>query len=405
MRSLHFTPTASRPTPVTVADELRLAGLLEDIGGPATLVSLQVNCPATAHADRYAEIVQDRAQLRRLIAVANEMEASAYGSTATPADIVGYGSAALADIDATRFRTDGPNGELPAPVDWATLWASDDPTVAEWLVEPLIPVGRQIAIYPAAKAGKSLLTLEIATALATGRAVLDRRPGPGAIEVAYIDQEMTEDDLRDRLADLGYGADSDLSHLHYYQLVDLPPLDTPAGGAAVEAIVTRDAAQALVLDTMARVVKGAENDADTYRDFYRHCGRRLKGMAVTLIRLDHSGHDPTHQRGSSGKVDDVDLVWRLTAEGSRVIMRRTHSRIPWVAETVTLERREEPLRHTVAPVDSWPSGTAELAAALDRYDVPLDATVKTAQTALRTNRDGRRTGLVTAALRWRRQRP
>ena len=65
--------------PVTVADELRRANLLDAIGGPATLISLQANTPATANAGRYARIVEEHALLRRLIGVANEIAEIGYG--------------------------------------------------------------------------------------------------------------------------------------------------------------------------------------------------------------------------------------------------------------------------------------------------------------------------------------
>ncbi|MBW8827473.1 MAG: replicative DNA helicase, partial [Acidobacteria bacterium] len=42
--------------PVTVAEELRRAGLLEAIGGPALLLTLQAGTPATSNAGRYARI-------------------------------------------------------------------------------------------------------------------------------------------------------------------------------------------------------------------------------------------------------------------------------------------------------------------------------------------------------------
>src|SRR3954452_2945330 len=42
--------------PVTVADELARAGVLEAIGGLPALLSLQVNTPATSNAGRYAKI-------------------------------------------------------------------------------------------------------------------------------------------------------------------------------------------------------------------------------------------------------------------------------------------------------------------------------------------------------------
>lgn len=64
--------------PVTVADELNRADLLEAIGGPATLLSLQMNTPATSNASRYAQIVEDHALLRKLIQTANEIAEMGY---------------------------------------------------------------------------------------------------------------------------------------------------------------------------------------------------------------------------------------------------------------------------------------------------------------------------------------
>jgi replicative DNA helicase len=65
--------------PVTVADELRRAQLLDAIGGPGSLISLQANTPATTNAGRYARIVEEHALLRRLIGVAGEIAELGYG--------------------------------------------------------------------------------------------------------------------------------------------------------------------------------------------------------------------------------------------------------------------------------------------------------------------------------------
>ena len=64
--------------PVTVADELRRAGLIDHIGGAATLLSLQGNTPATSNAGRYAKIIEDHALLRRMIGVAGEIAELSY---------------------------------------------------------------------------------------------------------------------------------------------------------------------------------------------------------------------------------------------------------------------------------------------------------------------------------------
>jgi replicative DNA helicase len=74
--------------PVTVADELRRAGLMEAIGGPAVLISLQANTPATSNAARYARIVEEHALLRRLIGVAGEIAEMGYDVPGDVADMV-----------------------------------------------------------------------------------------------------------------------------------------------------------------------------------------------------------------------------------------------------------------------------------------------------------------------------
>ncbi len=64
--------------PITVADELKRADLLEAAGGPGDLIGLQANTPAIANAARYARIVQEHALLRRLISVAGEIAEMGY---------------------------------------------------------------------------------------------------------------------------------------------------------------------------------------------------------------------------------------------------------------------------------------------------------------------------------------
>ena len=64
--------------PVTVADQLRRAGLLDAVGGPAALVTLQAGTPAVGSAARYGRIVEEHAMLRRLIGVAGEIAEIGY---------------------------------------------------------------------------------------------------------------------------------------------------------------------------------------------------------------------------------------------------------------------------------------------------------------------------------------
>ena len=71
--------------PVTVAEALTRAGLLDQIGGPGLLLELQASTPATSSAGKYARITQEHATLRSLIGAANEIAEIGYGH---PDDVV-----------------------------------------------------------------------------------------------------------------------------------------------------------------------------------------------------------------------------------------------------------------------------------------------------------------------------
>src|SRR5487761_2658704 len=63
---------------VTVSEQLRRTGVLDDIGGTAALVALQSNTPAISSAGRYARIVEEHALLRRLIGVSHQIAEIGY---------------------------------------------------------------------------------------------------------------------------------------------------------------------------------------------------------------------------------------------------------------------------------------------------------------------------------------
>ncbi len=64
--------------PVTVAEELRRASQLEQLGGRQTLQRIQAATPASANAQHYAQIVAQLAMLRRLIETAGGIQEMAY---------------------------------------------------------------------------------------------------------------------------------------------------------------------------------------------------------------------------------------------------------------------------------------------------------------------------------------
>lgn len=306
-------------------------------------------------------------------------------------------------INITEIETGPTDAEGPHPIHWPDFWKRDHQT-DDWLIEPIIPTGRQVAMWATHKTGKSLITLEMAAAAAAGTDCLGHKT-PRPIDVIYLDLEMTEDDLEDRLSDLGYGPDSNLDRLHYYLLPTLPALDTPAGTKAIRRLLDRHQPALVVIDTMARVVDGEENDADTYRAFYRHTGLLLKATGTALLRLDHAGKNPDQgQRGSSAKGDDVDIVWQLRAVQDGLELVRKAARMSWVPERVVLRRHTEPVLHHTPGIDLWPAGTRELADLLDRLGLADDAGRPAARQALRHANQTAPNDVLSRALKYRRQR-
>ncbi len=73
---------------LTVEDALRQGGKLDAAGGPAGVQSLAAAVPAAGNARRYAAIVKEQAQLRRLLTAAYEIQASVLNHEAAPRELV-----------------------------------------------------------------------------------------------------------------------------------------------------------------------------------------------------------------------------------------------------------------------------------------------------------------------------
>jgi replicative DNA helicase len=79
-------PDKGKPVDVvTLADELKLRGYIEDVGGYGYLAELWDAAPTAANAEYYARIVHDKAKVRNLIHAGNEILTEAYNQT-MPAD-------------------------------------------------------------------------------------------------------------------------------------------------------------------------------------------------------------------------------------------------------------------------------------------------------------------------------
>lgn len=237
-----------------------------------------------------------------------------------------------------------PVEQLYPTLNWHKLWA--DETEDDWILEPLLPARRLVALYSPAKVGKSLFMLELAVAISRGDKFLNALPDRPH-RVLYVDMENDpKGDVVTRLQDMGYRP-SDLDQLLYLSFPRLPYLDTAMGALQLIAVIDAYDVDVVVIDTISRIVSGEENDNDTWLNFYRHTGLALKARGVAAIRLDHTGKDQTKgMRGGSAKYGDVDAVWSMTPKlPDQFQLECTANRLPITRKLLTIHRATVPRLH------------------------------------------------------------
>lgn len=274
-------------------------------------------------------------------------------------------------VTATITEESDENAEVRAHLprlDWEALYAGEDTT--DWIVEPLIPARRLVALYSAPKVGKSLLMLELAVQISRGGSVLGVEPGTPR-RVLYVDFENDpRGDILERLRAMGFGP-KDLDGLDYLSFPNLAALDTAQGGKQLAAATRVYGTNVVMVDTISRAIAGEENENDTWLNFYRHTGRLMKAAGIALVRLDHSGKDETRgQRGGSAKSGDVDMVWRMSrVTDDTYRLDCEASRLQVAEKTLVLHRDTTPLlRHRVDAMGryaAWDARVVEVMALAD----------------------------------------
>lgn len=260
----------------------------------------------------------------------------------------------------------------------AAFWDAEQQN-EDFLISPFIAMGRGHALYAEAKAGKSYVVLQALAAAAVPGHTSWSDPVKVPVNILYLDYEMTQEDLRERLEIFGYSINDDFSHLRYIKASMLgADLDTYEGGRELLEQAQKWQSQLVVIDTMSRAVSGDENDADTVRRFFQHTGRLLKANGIAWLRIDHAGKVVDRgQRGSSGKNDDVDVVWRLDRVDGGAILELTHTRVFWMPPQIHLAVKEDTetaeIVHIRANGPGWAAGVHAKAAEWVELDIPLEA--------------------------------
>lgn len=222
----------------------------------------------------------------------------------------------------------------------ASRYVERDPPVMRWCVESLVPAGRTTGLVAAGGTGKSLLTIQMAIAKATGRPFLDRfalKPG-GVLLVANEDDN---DELHRRVFRAARAHGIGPAELHRFfaisrvgensRLIDGRPgelLPTMFARRLVEAARQIPNLELIILDPASRLRGGDENSAPDATALVEALERVASGTGAAVLVVHHtpksaaSARDvsATAARGSSAFTDGLrsQIVMRtMTPDGRR----------------------------------------------------------------------------------------
>ena len=90
--------------PLTLQEELRRAGELEQVGGPAYIAALFDGVPRFSNIESYVELVKGKLMLRRLITSANQIMAMAFDDEEAPEEILDKAESLILAIGEDRIK-------------------------------------------------------------------------------------------------------------------------------------------------------------------------------------------------------------------------------------------------------------------------------------------------------------
>src|SRR5215467_6602418 len=90
--------------PLTLQEELRRAGELEKVGGPAYIAALFDGVPRFSNIENYVELVKGKSMLRRLITSANQIMAMAFDDEEEPEEILDKAESLILSIGEDRIK-------------------------------------------------------------------------------------------------------------------------------------------------------------------------------------------------------------------------------------------------------------------------------------------------------------
>ncbi len=364
------------PDLITIPEELRQRGQLEGVGGLAYLTDLLQACPTSSHAEHYGGIVADLGWKRAMIRATGQLVTQGYQAEVTPASIL-----QAIETYATQMRQQLRRKHSLRTFHLSELWEKDFPPLVT-LADGVLFEGLTL-FSGKPKMGKSLLTLDIAAAMAAGGTAL----GTLAIQqgdVLYLALEDPEAAIQERLESLLHGR----PNLPLWYRPDWPAMDAGGLDAIDGWLSEHPQAKLVVIDTFTAIAPSPDGKKSSYQADYD----ALKGLqrlaaaypGLAIIANTHSrkagAEDVLDEiSGTTGKSGGVDHVWVMRRQRGdqgaelHIQPRRAASsvrsltfdqiRVAWTmggdAEVVKLSQLKTDILAALAEDSFWPKDLAE----------------------------------------------
>lgn len=310
-----FTEMLAMHEAATAIDLVTLSESLQSHGkmppppyGSAYIASLTDGLPRVLNLTHYAQIVHEKALIRRIIHQAANLQEKAWTGLTSPADLA---------IDLELMAKASSNGHGRARV--APIALTDflqmELKPAEFVIDPILPSQGMALIYAWRGSGKTFFNLEIAVAIATGGPKLFNWNIPRARRVLYVDGEMPANELQDRLNGIVLGRGMRLPTMkRHFEIF------TPDKCEGVSLNIVSAAGQRLIedhlegddvvffdnLSALGHANDSKESEAESWWPV-QEWALRLRKKGITMIFLHHAGKKG-EQRGTSSREDLMHTV-------------------------------------------------------------------------------------------------
>lgn len=251
----------------------------------------------------------------------------------------------------TNLGSDNGNRETPGVALTVEDALAFDAAEVPWIIQGWLAARDVVLLAGEPGAGKSLIGLELAIALATGQPFLGTIPVQAPQRVLYIDEEQNTalGVRRLKRALTGHQAPTDAPLL--YLAENGYNFDSATTGPLLENQISDFNPDIVIGDTLIRLHQRNENDNSNMSDLFVSKIRRLVNVHRTaFVGLHHyskpSKDRPEAQhrvRGATDILAMADLVWTLEGDRSSTTRQLSQIKNRWgvPAKTLTTEYRED----------------------------------------------------------------